>query len=392
MIATLLFTIVAQQQQPNLYRTTVKQPTNKNGYEEYLQAADMAISSDLRDLVVYVDEPNARGTKLDRQRQVAKQMSRIQTTIERGNGKPIFYPAALDFETLLPELSYFRTVGSALVHKAEVHFADGQVNQGFKTLLATMEFGDKLSGSGPVIHNLVGRIINRPALELIAKNAALMSIPAANDTRKSMLALLNAPSPWAISMRTEMKGIIDSLPLIFEKPENLFGTTVDDEMNQRVKGLTAEAKNRVIKDLTFAISRHYESRLEMLERPEREWPKIAKQIDELAGPDDPIAKAFFEAFIPAFARIDIYEIARRTHYRLLVVYGEVAKFRWNHGYYPGSLDQIEDKSVITDPLNGQPFEYERTDTSFRLYSNGTEDTGKIDLFYVPPSPTTDRPD
>ena len=51
-----------------------------------------------------------------------------------------------------------------------------------------------------------------------------------------------------------------------------------------------------------------------------------------------------------------------------------------HHVWPDSLDQlkIDDAYMLIDPINEQPFVYEKTDNSFRLYSlglNGIDDDG-----------------
>jgi len=393
MVSTLLFVVAAQpQQQPDLYRTIIKKPTGENGYEEYLQAADIALAAKVSELVEFVEDTNQRGTKLDRQRMLVRQLGRLPSLVEQGNKKPVFYPNEMDFDTLLPELSAFRWVGRAMVIKADVHFADGQVNQGFSTLASVIEFGDKLSGSGPLIHNLVGRAINQPALQSLAKHANLMSVPAANDLQSRTKVLLNSPSPWINAMRIEMKAIVDSMPMFMDRIDDFVGTEGMTSDLAAIKSLSDEQKKQVVNELRFTVTRHYQARLDMLQRPEKEWPKLAAQIDSIQGPDNPIAAAVFEAIVPAFARIDLYEIARRTHFRLIAAYSEVVKFRWDHGYYPGSLDQLEDTSVAYDPLTDGPFEYRRTETGFELYSKGTEETGRIDFFYSPPRSSNAKPD
>ena len=128
-----------------------------------------------------------------------------------------------------------------------------------------------------------------------------------------------------------------------------------------------------------------------MQSPENEWIEEARQIDELAAPTDPLAKALFEFLIPWFGRIDLYAMGRRTQLRLFRASAAVMDFRWNHGYYPGSLEQLPDQTITYDPLTNGPFEYERTEASFRIYSRGTEDTGPIDLFYTPPRSAAIKP-
>ena len=391
MLATLIFSAIAQQQ-PDLYRTIIINPTGENGYEEYIAAADLAIAGKVREYFHQVNAENASGTKLDRRRNLARQLGRIEQVVEQGNKKPVFYPGPLRFWTPLPELSHMHTLGRALVERAEVHFADGQVNLGFETLTTVIEFGRKFSGSGTIIHNLVGGMIVETATRSYANNVALLSLPAARDMQQRIVALNEAPSPLPAAMRSEMEAIVAMLPVFLDDPTRSGLTDEELERMAAIKDLSPQRKQALADDLVFAVTRHYEARLQMFERPEREWPAISRQIDELAVPEDPLANMVFVQFAVGFGRIDLIEIGRRTKFRLMVVYGEVTEYRWQHGFYPSSLSQLEDQSVTIDPLTGEPFEYSLSGLSFLLYSRGTEDTGRIDLFYTPPRSAAIKPD
>ena len=390
--AILLVAAIGANQQPDLFRTIIGAPTGENGYEEYVMAADMAITAQVRKYFIQVNLETADGTKLDRRRDLARRLGRIETLIQQGNKKPVFYPSPMNFSTSLPEISPLLNLGSALVEKAEVHFADGQVNQGFDTLTTVVEYGHKLSGAGSLIHNLVGRAIALPATRSFAKNIALLSLPAARDLQQRIAALSELPSPLVAAMRSEMQTIVASLPQFLEDPTNFVEDPEVERRMAELRDLPPQRKKAIADELVFAITRHGEARLQMFERPEREWPAISRQIEEMAGPEDPLAKVAYASFVPEYGRVDIIEIARRTQFRLMIVYCEVKQYRWEHGFLPSSLAKLEDQRIAYDPLTNGPFEYERTETAFRIYSRGTDDTGPIDLFYTPPRSAAIKPD
>lgn len=380
MIATVLLTAtLGATQQQNLYRSIVNQPTMRNGYEEYLKAADLALSADLRRLVDNVELQQVPGTRIDKLRAVQRQCGPVLSMIEQGNGKNVEYPNLLDFDTLLPELQVFRSIGTALVYKAEVDFADGRVNEGMQTLLSVMLFGDKVSLSGPVIHNLVGRSITRPALGLLARNMSLVSLPSATAIAKQSREMLEGPSPWTKALTTELNVLVAVMPGIIEQPDKLTGIGFEAGIVDTVRDIPDDRRKAVVDELLFAIKRHYQARLQMMERPEKEWPRTAEQIKGIATPADPIAKLVFEAVVPDFGRVELFEITRRTQFRLLRLVSAIVTYKWTNGYWPSSLEVLEDQSITIDPLTDKQFIYQRTQESFVVFSEGTEDIGRIGL-------------
>ena len=391
MIATILFTIVAQQQQSNLYQRVIKQPTGENGYEENVAAADVLMNGDVGRSLDYIDSDHRDGTRLDAQRALARNMGRIVQLIKQGNSKEVSYPRQMDFNTLLPELSVFRFISRALVHTAEARLADGRPNEAMEILTQTVVFGDKISGAGPIIHNLVGRMIASQALQSVGKNVQYISSPSSHSIVSVCNMLLEQESPFVRSLQWEYSGIANSLDDFLKDPLAILGS----ETEIRFVALLQNASENEIADakreIDFTLRQRFQARIMLLQSPEREWVNGSRQIDELATPTGPLAKAVFEYLIPRLGRVDLYAIGRRTLLRLFRATAAVMDFKWNHGYYPSSLLLLTDLEVVYDPLTGEPFEYERTDASFRLYSNGTEDTGRIDLFYSPPRSGTINP-
>ncbi len=382
MFATVLAAIVLRADQQNsLYRSIVKQPTGDNGYEEYLQAADAAVGSNVRALLEAVEAPNAPGSRLDRLRAIHRQCGRITPLVSQGNKKKVFYPNTMDWDTLLPELQIFRAIGSALVFKAEVDFADGRVNDGVGTLVDVMLFGDKVSLSGPVIHNLVGRAISRPALLSLSKNLTLVSLPAASEIDRVASAMLESESPWTRALTTEMTVLAEVLPKVIANPDELtkLGISEDEDIVGEIRRLTPARRKAVTDELVFAIRRHYEARLAMMQQPEREWPRRAESIKDVAVPADPVARLAFTTLVPDFGRVEMFEIVRRTQFRLLRLVAAIVTYKWTSGYFPGSLAVLPDQTVTLDPLTDKPFIYQRTQESFVVISEGTPDIPRIGL-------------
>ena len=391
MLAALIFSAIAQQQnQQTLFQQVIGQPTGRNGYEEYVAAADIAQRLNLRTSLDYIDSNDRAGTKLDAQRAIAINMGQILSLIEQGNKKDVGFPGAIDFSTALPEVIFFRDISRALVHTAEVRFADGQPNAAIDILTQTVVFGDKVSGAGPIIHNLIGRIVSSQALQAVGNNVQYISSPSSRSVITACSALLESDSPFLKSLQSEFIAVSNSLDDLFANPDRNFGITTGFE--ELLRNASESEKLAAKQQIRFALQQQFQARIELLQSPESEWVQQSRQIDELAVPTDPLAKVMFVDLMPNLGRIDLYAIGRRTQLRLFRATAAVMDYRWNHGYYPSSLSQLPDQSIAYDPLTNGPFEYERTETAFRIYSRGTEDTGPIDLFYVPPRSAAIKPD
>ncbi|MCH8977651.1 MAG: hypothetical protein IH945_00195 [Armatimonadetes bacterium] len=391
MIAALILGAIAlQQDQQTLFERVIGQPTGRNGYEEYVAAADIAQRIDLWNTLKYIDSDDRQGTKLDAQRALARNMGRILSLIEQGSKKDVGYPKPMDFNTTLPELSQFRSISRALVHTAEVRLADGQPNVAMDILTQTVVFGDKVAGSGPMIFNLVGRVIAAAALQAVGKNVQYISTPSSRSVASACSALLEMESPFIRSLQWEFSAVSNGLDDLFANPEGLFG--VNSGFAALLQNTSENEKTAAKQHIRFALQQQFQARIELLQSPESEWYKESRQIDELAVPTDPLAKAVFENLMPNLGRIDLYAMGRRTQLRLFRASAAVMDYRWNHGYYPGSLAQLPDQRIAYDPLTNGLFEYEITEAGFRIYSRGTEDTGPIDLFYTPPRSAAIKPD
>lgn len=380
MIATLfLAATLGGAQQQSLYQQIIKKPTFNNGYEEYVQAADIAVSARLSDLNATLTATNDSRTRLDRQRVIAAACGRVLNLIKQGNAKQVSYPGKLDMDVLLPELTHFRAIGAALVTKAHVDFADGRVNEGFETLMATITFGEQISFVGPLIHDLSGRVIVLPAFKAVSENLALASVPSAREMERTAAQLLKAGNAWATSVQFEIEVFISARLL---SVEGISSIGLDELIDAEFAATSDERRRAIWKELEFSLRRHYQGQLDAVKLPEREWIPAANRVMGASKPTDPIAARIFESLLPNSSRAILHEIVRRTHLRMLRVVAALVEFKWDHGYFPGALDQLPDPLIAQDPLTGGPFVYERQIGSFALYSEGTDDTGRIGLDYV----------
>jgi hypothetical protein len=381
MLASLLVATVAQQ---SLFQQVIKKPTGNNGYEEYVQAADIALASRLQELQQALTAPEAKGTLFERQKAVANQCAKIVTLVKQGNEKQLYYPGDMTLSTSFPEIGPMRHVGLALVTKAQVDFAEGRVNQGLDTLLTALTYGERISFVGPLIFDLIGRVITQSVMRSLNENMAMVSLPSAWEIQRAATRLLETDNPWTVSIRLEMEVIVPEVASRLKDPKMFKELVADESLASALNGVSQSRMSEIAKEVEFGLTRHYSELLRILELPESQWVATALNALPKARPQDEVAGKVFDALVPTNDMGLRHEIVRRTHLRLLRVVGAVVEYRWTNGYFPGSLDALREPSLANDPLTGGKFHYERAPGSFALYSEGTAETGRIGLDWALP--------
>ncbi|MCH7903712.1 MAG: hypothetical protein IH944_04000 [Armatimonadetes bacterium] len=373
--------VVPQQASQSLYSRIVQNPTGRNGYEEYVMAADRVIVGDLREAVDAIDIDDGESTRLARIKIVFDKSHDIARLITTGNRKSSYYPNAMNFETLLPELGQFRIVSRVLAARAEWQFSQGQPNEAIETTVDLMAFSEGVAGAGPVIHYLIGTAGKNNALGSLSKHRGRIALPGAADLQLFGQWALERPSPLLAALRTEYEGIIASMDGLLTNREL---TGIAPELKKQLQEMSA-VRWALIKDETvFALTQTYDARMAMMDQPESEWESIAEQIGTVAKLADPVAQLVFESILPMNMRIEKYELVRRAQFRLLVLHAGIIQYKWTHGkrtygQLPDSLADLDVPISIIDPLTGEPFKYELVDDEYDLYSEGTPGTGRIDL-------------
>ena len=382
LIVLFALALPTQQTGQSLYSRIVQNPTGQNGYEEYVRAADRALAVDLREAVDAIDVNDGESTRLSRIKDVVDKSNDIARLIEVGNRKPAMYPALMNFETLLPELGTFRTIARALAARAEWQFSQGQPNTAIDTTLQLMAFSEGIASAGPVIHYVVATRAKTYALGVLSKHRGRIALPGAAAIQLYAMLALDRPSSLLASLRIEFEAVIASLDAVIDNPEAV--SFLPSDKLEQLKGISSARRALIKSEIVFAMTKTYEARMAMFERPEREWESVAEQSESVAQPTDPIAQWLHDVVLPLNLRMERFEQVRRAQLRLLILHAAIIEYRWTHGQWtygqlPSSLSELDVPISIIDPLTGEPFKYELVGDDYDLYSEGTPGTGRIDL-------------
>lgn len=412
----------AQETPESLFRKYFPKPTGTNGFEEYLQAADIAQSPAFASHSAFfarivaeaagqppIDDETGRplpwppapaglspsSSQLDVQRQWVKACGRILDLVKTGNTKPAFDPrATFDFESTFPELSKFRSVARFLSMAAYVRFADGSSASGTDALLQALRFADAVGGL-TMIHTLVQIAMQAIVMTQFSECLPQLSESDAKRIVADVGALLSRPSSLASALERErtmmLEGIIKAKP---SELIELFGLSFDESEAQSadfVKRLNSNQWQQVKAIVTSRLGRTYDQALQCLRGPETQWaammestagiePEPPKSVSSL----DDVADHVVDAAVPSLAQLFVSAARIRTQLRLLRLHGMLIGFRWHHRRLPARLADAVGPGDLNDPFSGEPFQYQLLAGGYRLFSKGFANTGEIELRYQRP--------
>lgn len=192
---TLAFFTQAQGQ--SVYRQIVAQPDPRNGYEDYLKAADLARDPSLttllnwnpgqyqqlvdakKDMVANPQPGYEWDSDMERELRVAEQLRNenwlsirqkianysqgMMELVRAGNGKQVWDPRkSVDPATVFPEYTGFKTIAKVIGASAYAKFAAGDSRGGTQMLLDGYTFSIKMSNS-----TLIGELVSAASRAII---------------------------------------------------------------------------------------------------------------------------------------------------------------------------------------------------------------------------------
>lgn len=400
----------------SLFKDYFPKPSGTNGYEEYLNAADLIDTDEFRAFSRYEEEaksapwvdedgkpmpkpplpPGVRenSTLLEIRRAWVQRFGRVLDLVAAGNLKPAFDPRTdFDFETTFPELAKFKNIAKFMAMAAEVRFADGSPKAGTDLLLDALKFGDSLAGRS-MIHTLVSTAIASIVFAGFERNLPRLSEKDCLRVRAEVDALLSRPSAAARTYQSEGAMLQRSLGRmkLEDFRDSLDVYTDDEDVASRLKNITPAQWDRIRQDVSARVGAHYQELARRLSSGETHWRAardFAEEEEEASSgravgpdsrPEDLLAdtiQLISTGFIDVSAR-------SRTQMRLLRLHALVLGFQWHHGRLPSSLAEAVPESEQVDPIIDKPFQYELIPGGYRLFSRGLGNVGIVELKYSRP--------
>lgn len=359
-----------------LLERIVGTPTGKNGYEEYLMAADLVSGDDFAKAMETLSGGETQ-TFLQASRALRDRFGRALELVRAGSAKAVADPrSGYGLTTELPEFSLFRSLGRLFLADAYVHLAEGRSEAAAKDLADCIEFGGCIQTT-TAISVLVGASIQNGAYAEVRRRGSGFSIQALRTLQQVERKLSNLESPVRAALRTELDFI-----LRFAEEALSGKSSVDDfsdpnnpayDVLRRVQSAPATRKQAFLGGLRSAL-KGFEERLDrMLARPVGEWRELSPP--EWSDPDVEAVLTLMTDINRLVKRFAVQEV----RCRLLSAYCAVLEYKWNHDNLPPSLAAMPDPGAVSDLMSDGLLGYERRGSEFEVYSRGSDLTGPIRL-------------
>ncbi len=415
----------------SLFRTLIPRPTGRNGYEQYLQAADVVAGSEF---VAYMrwrarrlsetksgtqwkDDDNqpiaplqtpfglpSDSSLLDVDREAARRFANVLELVKVGNFKTVYHPRdKVSVFTAMPELQRFRDVARFLSYVARVRFADGATSGGTDALLQGIRFGINVRCQS-LLHDLVGIANTAIALAAFEENLDRLSEQDAARIEAFASAELKRPWPFADTLDRELAWLLDIVeehlqPGKLKDAVQILGldesdaSTVAAQIEKLSEAEAAEVRETIKRKLSSfmaPISKRFRG-------PESGWfipgetDPFYDGVPATAGKVETISHMFLAVLTPSMKNAIGAELRNRTQLRLLNAHAQIIRYRWRHDVVPRKATAAVKPSDLVDPFGGGDYQYERLDSlRYRLYCRGFGDVGEIELRYKPKRSPADR--
>jgi hypothetical protein len=358
-------------------------PTGENGYEELVQAAELAQGSTRLEAALQpgVSLKTMRAALADPPVVLALRLLRTGLT------KPILaIRQQMDMDTVFPELRLFRNLGRLLQIEAYVRLADGRSAAAIDCLRDGLKLAQAVQ-SNFALSGLVGVSLDALAVEGIARHLDVFSLPDCDRLLQLLDTWLAQPSPLARVLQGERdldiaalrntradSGALSKLLGIMidsaqSPPSN---NPVDIERLTRLKQWVAanpQTFTPVVDQAVEMVDSTYQQAFRTLSEPTWTWkdPRL---------PDEAVtAGQLATSVIMPVGRIMERYLIDRAKIQLLAVHAAIRRFRWENNRLPGSLQELNLGDRALDPFTGTPLVYTHTSDTYELSSAGSMDRG-----------------
>lgn len=396
MIAALLFCLTAQTSEfrrpEPLFPQVFQQPTGRNGFEDYIRAADVvhdgqfgaawevvrAISNGQRRPERMPAWLSAAETPLEMRRLILQRYGRALDLMTVGHTKPAFDPRTINSETLFTELAPMRNLGRLASIRARTEFASGNPNGAVAAWANGLTMANRIPTSS-LITSLVKIAIKS---ELLADVQSQLSLVSESGLRQLEIVATNVLSDNDMNRAVKQEALFveDYLRRLNQNDEPI-DDDLDTDATREFLKLPRPERDWIAQRVRDLVERDSRQILDRLSLPESEWDftDLEQEIPESA----PLERRLVGDFTPLYSQFAAAVARIRTQFRLLKLHASVQRFRWHFDRLPKSLAEAG-VSDARCPLSQKPFVFELQGDSYTLASEGGLGSGRIELRYTRP--------
>jgi hypothetical protein len=362
----------AGRQRADMFHWLFPNPSNNNGYEEFVRAAEMIQS------MPEVNDVSSPGATLAFKRRVLgmSRVSKALSLVKDGLDKPVSPPRpSIDENTVFPEFAQFRTLTRLFSAEEYVNFADGHVDAAIKSLSTGLSFAYRIQ-MDTLIAGLVGIAMEAIVIRSFVEHIDSLSVYQCDEVVALMKQFLAAERPGAKIMAMEKAGVIKMLDVRRSDPDSLLKLLGDISAGsppQQVNDV-ALLRSYLLSDpgqVAQAISAAQARVAAMCDQAAANMnlpvsQRKAQARDESTAPGDII----FRAVVPNLDQILNRYDASDAMYRLLALHALIRRYRWDHNALPANLEVLKADDLIVDPFTCGKIIYKPDKDRYELYSAG----------------------
>jgi len=396
-IATLAICILAQS--GSLYAKAFPRPTGHNGYEEYMQAADILNSRAYMEFKAWElsvgrspgvptpDGVSANATPLTIKKYEVDRFGKALKLLAIGNTKPTFRGSS----QLGGEPQAFVDLAQLATDAAYVSFAKGDWSSGTNQLLEVVVLGDNLQRESTFSLEFGSQIAER-ALESFDRQKTRWSVKDCERIALRVESILARPNAIGVALDHDLAAVIPNLESMttgtMKLSEDNAGTDIGKECIRRLNALGPSERIQLKELVDHRLSMIYGAMQSRFQGPESQWsaeqalPTETELSLPLTSMND-LARAVCLDGEPQYNSLSA-ALRIRAQLRILRLHARIQAYKWRNGRLPNALSDAATNLEIQDPLSGKPFLFEiQKDMTYRIYSDGNQSTGQIDLTFLP---------
>jgi hypothetical protein len=362
---------------PSLLHQIIERPTGRNGYEEFLMAAELVNANEQLATAV------ASGATLAQKRTAvtAPASTRALALLRQGLRKPIEQPrSTFGIGMSFPEAGLFQQLGRLLTIEEYVLFADGRTQAAVESLHDSLLFARAIESSFP--DGWAGRRMTQTAVGAFAPHLDQLSVANCERVIQICREWLQAPSPVGEVLQAESQMNKEALARVRAQPQLLIewwpsevvGAGEPEREIAALAGQDPARFNAILEGAVRLVDTHFKEVEEQLKRPA--WLRTIPTLSKDRSPEERLAGCLIYA--DNTARLVDDFTREQAMVQLLGCEAAIRRYRWEYDRLPASLAVLNLGALALDPFSGQPLRYTANGRRYELSSAGPVRRGRAE--------------
>ncbi|HVL38210.1 MAG TPA: hypothetical protein VM328_02355 [Fimbriimonadaceae bacterium] len=355
--------------------------TGRNGYEEYISAVDLIQEPRLARLIEDHLQRSPGQDWLASHERLSASIRPVLELIRAGNAKPAFDPRPITVETVMPQLSHFKTLTRLIAAESYLRLSQGDAAGATSAFLDGLTFSHRISQKA-AISNLVSIACISIMLAQLEHRAGTIDRASASRIISWCDKFLATPNPLMACLESERQVYAALIEQLFSSPKRFLAELRETDPQGAEKYVSeiagmSDAERRQRKAQMFErMNERMQLLVRVLREPENRWvPPISREVEVFGI--EPILEG--REMIGDAQHLQA-SAKSRTQIRLLRLHASIALFRWEYARLPSDLAELRQTEYAYDPLSSGPFLYRPLpEMAYELYSQGNSHTGPVHL-------------